>query len=53
MQFEVDVEKTEANEWIATAIAYGVKVTGRTEPEALARLMDALALHFKTQRTSR
>ena len=54
MQFEVDVEKKEdANEWIATAVAYGVKVTGRTEAEALARLVDALALHFKTQKTPR
>ena len=53
MQFEVDVEQNEAKEWIATAVAYGVKVTGRTEAEALARLMDALALHFKTQKTSR
>jgi hypothetical protein len=53
MQFEVDVEQNEAKEWIATAVAHGVKVTGRTESEALARLMDALALHFKTQKTSR
>ena len=49
MQFEVDVERNDANEWTATAVAYGVKVTGRTEAEALARLMDALALHFKTK----
>jgi hypothetical protein len=52
MQFEVDVEQNEAKEWSATAVAYGVKVTGRTEAEALVRLMDALALHFKTQKTS-
>ncbi len=50
MQFEVDIEQNEAKEWIATAVRYGVKVTGRTEAEALARLMDALALHFKTQK---
>ena len=53
MQFEVDVEKNDTGEFVATAVAYGLKVTGRTEPEALARLMDAIALHFKTQKPPR
>ena len=52
MQFEVEVEQNEAGEWIATAVAYGVKATGRTEQEALANIMDALALHFKTSSKS-
>jgi predicted RNase H-like HicB family nuclease len=51
MQFEVEVEKNEAGEWIAIAVAYGVKSTGRTEQEALARVIEALALHFKTSAT--
>ena len=52
MQFEVEVERNEMGEWTATAVAYGVKATGRTEQEALARIMDALALHFKTSAAS-
>jgi predicted RNase H-like HicB family nuclease len=48
MQFEVELEKNEMGDWTATAVVYGVKATGRSEPEALAMLMDALALHFKT-----
>lgn len=48
MQVEVEVYQNDAGEWVATAVAYGVSVTGRIEQEALARLMDALALHFKT-----
>jgi predicted RNase H-like HicB family nuclease len=48
MQFEVEVERNEMGDWIATAVAYGVKASGRTEQEALARIMEALALHFKT-----
>jgi hypothetical protein len=48
MQFEVELEKNEMGEWTATAVAYGVKATGRIEQEALAMLMDALARHFKT-----
>jgi predicted RNase H-like HicB family nuclease len=50
MQFEVELQQDAAGEWTATAIAYGVSATGRTEQEALARIMDALALHFKTAR---
>ncbi len=52
MQFEVEVEENTAGEWIATAVVYGVKATGRTEQEALAKVMDALALHFKTSSKS-
>ena len=48
MQFEVEIYQNETGDWVATAVAYNVTVTGRTEPEALARMMDALALHFKT-----
>ena len=47
MQFEVEVEKKDTGEWVATAIEYKVSVTGRTEQEALAMIMDALARHFK------
>jgi predicted RNase H-like HicB family nuclease len=52
MQFEVEVEKKETGEWVATAVAYEVSVTGRTEQEALAMIMDALARHFKTAQGS-
>lgn len=50
MRFEVEVYKNETGEWVAEAIEYKVSATGRTESEALARVMDALAAHFKTQR---
>jgi predicted RNase H-like HicB family nuclease len=49
MTFEVEVHRTERGDWVAEAVAYGVRATGRTEQEALAGLMDALALHFKRQ----
>ena len=48
MRFEVEVHQNEAGEFVATAMAYAVSATGRTEQEALARIMNALALHFKT-----
>jgi predicted RNase H-like HicB family nuclease len=47
MRFEVEVASDGKGEWTATAVEYGVSVTGRTEAEALARIMDALAAHFK------
>ena len=47
MKFEVEVYQNEAKEWVATAVAWGVTVTGRTEKEALALVLDALARHFK------
>ncbi|MBI2160704.1 MAG: hypothetical protein HYU25_10090 [Candidatus Rokubacteria bacterium] len=47
MQFEVEVYQNEAKEWVATAVAYDVTAKGRTEKEALARIMEALARHFK------
>ena len=47
MQFEIEVYENEMGEWVATAVQHGVSATGRTENEALARVMDALALHFK------
>lgn len=47
MKFEVEVHENEAREWVATAVVYGVTATGRTEKEALARVIEALAQHFK------
>jgi len=47
MQFEVEIYENEVKAWIATAVAYGVTAKGRTEKEALALLMEALAAHFK------
>ncbi len=52
MQFEVEVYRNDAGEWVATAVEYKVSVIGRTEQEALARVMDALARHFKGVRKS-
>jgi hypothetical protein len=52
MQFEVEIFQNDAGEWVATAVDYGVSVTGRAENEALSRLLDALALHFKTVKKS-
>jgi hypothetical protein len=48
MQFEVEVYKDDTGEWVATAVGYSITVKAPTENEALARLMDALTLHFKT-----
>jgi predicted RNase H-like HicB family nuclease len=51
MRFEVEVyKKDDTGEWVAEAVEYKVTATGRTESEALARVMDALAAHFKTRR---
>ena len=47
MQFEVEVYRNETGDWVATAVEHAVTVSGRTEPEALSRLLDALAQHFK------
>ena len=47
MQFEVEIYKNDVGEWVATAVDYKVSVRGRTEQEALALIMDALAKHFK------
>jgi hypothetical protein len=47
VQFEVEVYRNEAGEWVAEAVGYGVSAKGPTEKEALARVMDALSLHFK------
>lgn len=47
MQFEVEVYRNEAGQWVATAVEYSVSATGATEKEALARVMEALAAHFK------
>ena len=48
MQFEVEVHRNELGEWVAVAIAWGVQATGRTENEALARIVEKLTQHFKT-----
>jgi predicted RNase H-like HicB family nuclease len=48
VRLEVVVEQTEAGEFQAKAVEYpDVSVTGRTEKEALVRLLDALELHLK------
>jgi hypothetical protein len=52
MQFEVEVYKDDAGEWVATAVAYAVTVKAPTENEALARLMDALKVHLKASAKS-
>jgi predicted RNase H-like HicB family nuclease len=52
MKFEVEAYRNEAGEWVATAVEHDVTAKGASEREALARLMDALAVHFK-QKSSR
>ena len=47
MNFEVEVYRNEAGEWVATAVEYGVSAKGLSEKEALSRIMEALTAHFK------
>ncbi len=47
VNFEVEVYCNEVGEWVATAVEHGVSAKGMSEKEALARLMEALAAHFK------
>lgn len=48
MRLEVVVEQNETGEFQAKAVEYpGVSATGRTEKEALVRLLDALELHLQ------
>ena len=47
MQFEVEVYKSDAGEWVAEAVEYQVTAKGLSEKEALSRLMEALSAHFK------
>ena len=47
MRFEVEVYKNDNGEWVAEAVEYKITATGRTESEALARVMDALSAHLK------
>lgn len=47
MQFEVEIYRNEVGDWVATAVEHQVSVNGRTEQEALMRLLDALHRHFK------
>jgi hypothetical protein len=49
MQFEVEVYRNETGQWVATAVEHAVTVTGLTEQDALTRLLDALAKHFKSK----
>jgi predicted RNase H-like HicB family nuclease len=49
VQFEVEVYRDDAGQWVATAVEYDVTAKGLTEKEALARIMEALAAHFKKQ----
>ena len=52
MPFKVKADKNDTGEWVSTAAEYKVSVKGRTEQEALAMIMDALAKHFKTVKPS-
>ena len=47
MQFEVEVYRNDVGEWVAEAVGYKVNAKGLSEKEALGRLMEALAAHFK------
>ena len=47
MNFEVEVYRNESGEWVAEAVGYTVSAKGLSEKEALGRLMEALAAHFK------
>ena len=48
MRLEVIVEQNETGQFAAKAVEYpAVSATGRTEKEALVRLLDALELHMK------
>jgi predicted RNase H-like HicB family nuclease len=47
VQFEIEVYRDDAGLWVATAVLHNVSATGHSEKEALARLMEALAKHFK------
>lgn len=49
MNFEVEVYRNEAGDWVATAVEHAVTVNARTEQEALMRLLDALTQHFKNK----
>jgi hypothetical protein len=49
VNFEVEVYKNEAGEWVAEAVEHKVTAKGLSEKEALGRLMEALAAHFKQQ----
>jgi predicted RNase H-like HicB family nuclease len=47
MQFEVEIYKNDVGQWVAEAVGYNVNAKGFSEKEALGRLMEALAAHFK------
>jgi hypothetical protein len=50
VKFEVEVYRNEAGEWVATAVEYDVSVKGLSEKEALSRIVEAMAAHFKQRR---
>ena len=47
MQFEVEVYRNEVGEWVVTAVEHAVTVTGQRFLLGAARILDALARHFK------
>jgi predicted RNase H-like HicB family nuclease len=47
VQFEVELYQNDVGDWVATAVLYRITATGRSEKEALARVMEAMALYFK------
>jgi len=47
VKFEVEAYCNETGQWVATAVEHDVTAKGASEKEALARLMEALAIHFK------
>ena len=49
MQFEVEIHRNEMGDYVATAVEHAVTVNGRTEQEALMKLLEALNKHFKDQ----
>lgn len=49
MQFEVEVYRNETGDYVATAVEHAVTVNGRTEQEALMKLLEALTQHFKSK----
>jgi hypothetical protein len=53
MQIEVEVHRNELGDYVVEAVEYGVQAIGRTENEALAKILEVLAQHFKTSPPTR
>jgi hypothetical protein len=47
VNFEVEVYRNDAGEWVALAVEHGIEAKGYTEKEALVRVLEALTAHFK------